>query len=279
MKEKGLNKVQDIFDSHSHKFLEYEEIIYHFGHVGNFLEYQALKLSIPKEAEYIDEVNGSEKDKMEPGDIIDQNSKVTAVMYNYIIQKKYVTQYDHGKLMWQMELNVNWSDSEWSKIRVHIFKVTPAVKYRYMQYRILSKKLTTNYTRSKWDQNILATCYFCKEKTETVIHLLWECKIVKKFWEKIFRWVDYICGIKYVVSVKQVITNQSECTEHKFIDMILIITKQYVYACKCLGTELNVKALISRIHREYFVEKSIAQQNNRITDFKKKWDKYEYAMN
>ena len=195
----GVEKVQDIYDLYEQCFYTYQEMIYHYGNIGTFLEYQALLLDLPKKwKDMLSTCNGTacvndvnDSVELKPLEIIDGNVKVASVLYKYIIEVKAGT-YDHGKFAWQLELKEHWDKNDWESIRLHVTSVTPSTKLHYFQFRVLSKKLTTNYVRSKWDRNVSPLCHFCERQPETIIHLLWECEIVNAFWQKILRWLRYI---------------------------------------------------------------------------------------
>ena len=86
---------------------------------------------------------------------------------------------------WELELNVKLDDI-WKEIRLYPFQITLCTKLRYFQYRILSNRLTTNVKRKMYNPDISDICFFCSRHRETVIHIMWECKEVKKTMESIF---------------------------------------------------------------------------------------------
>ena len=88
----------------------------------------------------------------------------------------------------------------------------------------------------------------------------------------------YICKLECRLTVTQVITNIAECCENQFIDLIIITAKQYIYASKCLQTQLNVSTYIGKLHLEYITESSIAKQSDKLAQFQEKWKTYENAI-
>ena len=151
--------------------------------------------------------------------------------------------YDHGKIMWQVELNENWSMDQWKAIRMKGFNIIPTTKMQWFQFQILSKKLVTNVMRNRWDRQNTEKCTFCKEKPETILHLLWDCTLVQDFWEKLRKWLKYICHLQPVINAKIVVINQSE---DEFIDLVILIAKQYIYAAKCMGETTQNKHTIRK---------------------------------
>ena len=141
--------------------------------------------------------------------------------------------YDHGYVTWKSELKENWDRQMWEEIRVHAFRISLDPKLRWFQYRLLSKKLTTNLMRSKWNRETNPACSFCESSAETTLHIMWECKIIRKFWGEIVRWLEYISKIKIQLNAEIVITNKKYGKDKEFIDIVVLIAKQYIYSCKC----------------------------------------------
>ena len=66
----------------------------------------------------------------------------------------------------------------------------------------------------------------------------------------------------------------------EMINVIFLITKQYVYMCKCREMQLNFMALTRKIHNVYEDEKYIAYNNNKVFAFEKVWYPYsKYVLN
>ena len=65
---------------------------------------------------------------------------------------------------------------------------------------MLSKKLTTNWLRSKWDTNVSPLCFYCKESNETIEHIYLECQTVKMFYRALIKWINYILNVDIVLS-------------------------------------------------------------------------------
>ena len=279
MKMAGITTIRDIFNDHDLKFYDFDVLQFNFGDIGNYLDYYALLQCIPqrwkevmKQVEYdeVEFINETQR-------IICTNKKVSAPIYHKLVGRE-KNDYDHGKITWQTELKNDWDEAEWSEIRMHGYYLSRSTKLRSFQFKLLSKKLVTNVTRCKWDTEISPKCEFCKESDETLIHLLWECDITKLFWKKLQQWLKYTCKIDVNITVITMITNKFDGKHKEFIDTVILITKQYVYACKCLQEKPNVVTVAERIFRMYIAEKAIALQSNKMIKFEKKWKEYSEAI-
>ena len=74
---------------------------------------------------------------------------------------------------------------DWGKSYTLIFLCTNESKLRVFQFKLVHRKLATNYFLFK----IGIKCSFCKESLETLLHLFWECPFVKSFWNEISNWM------------------------------------------------------------------------------------------
>ena len=62
---------------------------------------------------------------------------------------------------------------------------TISTKIRNFQFKFLHRRIATNTSLSKVGISDTALCYLCKTDKETLIHLFWECLVIKTFWERV----------------------------------------------------------------------------------------------
>ena len=74
---------------------------------------------------------------------------------------------------------IDWG---WFKSYTLAFLCTNESKLRVFQFQLLHRKLATNYFLFKIGIKSNDQCSFCKESSETLLHLFWECPFVKSFW-------------------------------------------------------------------------------------------------
>ena len=153
-----------------------------------------------------------------------------------------------------------------------IYSVTNVTKYRSFQYRLLQRGLVTNIQLEKW--NILPSnlCSFCKEKEETVSHLLWFCPCVQPIWERIFRLLQEEYAIYNLkITVENILINCIETRRNSIANFLCLIVKQYIYSQRCLKSPLSVPQIVARIGQIENIEKYIASKNNKIHIHNEKW--------
>ena len=163
------------------------------------------------------------------------------------------------------------SESKWSQISRYINSITLSTKLRYYQYRLLNKKLVLNIHHAKWDHEVSQMCTFCKERPETTINLLFECNQVRWIWLNLEKWCKQILGIQVHFTKELITYNNYRGASRDMINCIILITKQYVYALKCLLTPLNFIQMLTKVHEREFTERCIAHQKNKRYRHHKKW--------
>ena len=155
-------------------------------------------------------------------------------------------------------------------------KLTLSTKLRYFQYRVQNRYLTTNTLLIKWGVVTSDKCYYCEVEKETIVHLLVKCKVVKSFWEKLQRWLDYICALSLdVQDVPALIFNTYKGPFADMVNTIILITKYHVFANRCQGKKLNFIELIASISKFKRIEEVVAGKINKTEKHDHKWCMYD----
>ena len=165
---------------------------------------------------------------------------------------------------------------KWQVIMKQPYGLTVCTKLRSFQYRLNNSILTTNYNRYKWDPNISELCTFCQSDTETYIHLFIKCSHVKKLWYTLAKWLDHFCYIDiYDIDPYELIFNMYKGCFSQLVNTILLITKQFFYARKCLKEPLNFASLAHKISGYRNLEFISAIKNHKMWKFNQKWHIYD----
>ena len=162
----------------------------------------------------------------------------------------------------------------------NIYKITNVTKYRSFQYRLLQRGLVTNIQLEKW--NILTTnlCSFCKNVTETVVHLLCQCTVVRELWNDLSSYIqDRFGQVVLTFEAENILLNRiCPYGRNHVANFICLITKQYIYSQRCQGLSLHFPVLKGKIDQIQNIEKYIAIKNNRLGTHFKKWQGREVSQ-
>jgi hypothetical protein len=76
-------------------------------------------------------------------------------------------------------------------------------------------------------------CNFCKDASDSILHYIWLCPVVKLFWNRIKTWLEEIFDIPIEINMANIvfITNVNECP-FEIIEFVMLFTKYYIHCCK-----------------------------------------------
>ena len=57
-------------------------------------------------------------------------------------------------------------------------------RVKWFQYQVNRMILKTNYIVSIFRPHIMTLCSFCRYRSETILHLLWDCPVVNSFYRQ-----------------------------------------------------------------------------------------------
>ena len=270
----NIDYVYQLIDVEKGQFFSWEILFEQYGQEFDQLFYAGLKSAIPNvwriSVKEIVQFDFAPEDTKYLRGI--ERRITTKMIYWEYVNKKYKP--DGCKTAWEIELDRKFSQEEWDELVPKIFKVTTSVTLRYFQYRIVNRILTTNYMRSKWNKEIDEKCVFCKRKTETVVHMLFECPQVMQLWQALIRWIKYFWKIDLKLNLSIVILNNYDGEEKWLINTVILIMKRYVYVSKCMENQLSFQAYIVQVTETCRTEKYAAIKYDRIKVFNKKWKKF-----
>ena len=264
--DKGIIYVRDLINPITNKVYTCEQFFNRYKLPKNFVKYMGLIDSLP--LKWRKKLN------------CDQNRLeeiITAPLLNLNVQNfsRYVywkvidrIEYHDGTLTsWNHTLNLEIDKDKWQTARVLIFsnRFTYLTKLRYFQYKIFSRKLTTNYLRAKWDQNVSNVCYYCQDKAETINHLLIDCKIIRdQIWKPMFKWLSYMLETEIKQDPVSILFCMYKGKYGGVINLIMLITKYCIYATKCMEKEINFMKVIQEVYGYKDLEYIVATKLDKL---------------
>ena len=276
LRQKGINKIKDIVNMNAKRLYTWGELVEHYGKLNDFLGYHSLVTAIPSKwkriintQNLIENVNTEEK--MEK---IFELECPTSYIYRYLMQR--IEKDDEGELIWTTALKINLEEDQWEKICLYSFQLSPLTKLRYFQYRLLCSKLVTNHHRSRWDKTMTPNCIFCKDELCTTMHLLMECRIVKKLWKAIEIWLSRLLLIRIKITKIDIILNYYQGKYKETINTIMLIVKHYIYASCCQRENISFIGATYRVQEYRKIEKTTLFKLKKYNKYYDKWGKIDY---
>ena len=247
--------VADVYSIPDDRFYSYPELLNITGAQLSFLDYYTLLANIPghwKDLLQTDQ-QGFTKQSLE-----EKVASSSEIYWSLIKKSKLKIRADKSRDMWARDIGMEITDDQWHDHYLSLGKITKSVKLRYFQFRLSHRKLMTTLLRSKWDQKIDPTCTFCHRDLETVWHVLYNWECVKVIWNLLIKWLEYMLDVRIVINDRIVLCNTYQGAYKELINTVFLITKQYIYAQKCLHNQLNIMHLMQRLYEMKNLEHIVA---------------------
>ena len=197
--------------------------------------------------------------------------KISKFIYSKIMQKSNVELIQKLIEKWTQDIpNINLEEVEFENFFQIIPKSIMSPKHRDFQFRLIHRVLVTNKSLKLWKIKESDRCTFCGLECETIKHILWDCMYVNRLWETLFNWITDKTNTTITFTVKDILLGIT-FEEMIAFNCIFIITKQYIYATKCLEQKPDFNQLLSKIQYQKNVEKYIATKNNKLQSYENKW--------
>ena len=152
-----------------------------------------------------------------------------------------------------------------------MYRCTRSTKLRDFQFRFLHMRVVTNKDRMIYGQITSDLCTFCKTDREDIYHLMLHCSFSKKIWHYLQSFLYSKTKIYITFDAKDIILGNEFFPFFQLYNHLIILTKQYLYACKCQEILPEGNILKSKIEQEYEIEKLVGKFENKVDKFKGKW--------
>ena len=241
----------------------------------NFIELNSLLTAIPKDWKLSftnKSVTTLSPTRPHLYDKVVESTKLSAKIYDYLMEEVSSFVCIKKQESWQAELGIEFTMDDFHRANKNIFRVTNVVKYRSFQFRILQRSLVMNKQLVKWGIISSDLCTFCKNTIETSIHLFCKCPVTNLLWQEVWKLVKERFKQTTINTCElNVMMNTVHQNPNHVINFICLVTKQYIYAQKCLKRTLNKQELIEKINLFENIEKYNAIKSGKLTKHIRKW--------
>ena len=177
--------------------------------------------------------------------------------------------------------NIYDKQIQWNKVFLKSTKTTSDPKLKWFQIRTLYKLIPTNrflHLRKIKDSPL---CTFGCTEEETVMHLLYRCPKVQRFWYGILDWIKSKCtNCDNLILTEELIIlgYKNNVFTDKAIDLILVIGKWHLYKCKLQDKEPCIEIFKKELKERYLTEKHIYRSRLNIDVFNHTWLQYKHLI-
>ena len=253
---KKIQYVGDLLDENE-QFMEYSEMCNKYQlrpRTDLWLWFQGITQAIPKEwKRYVREAKVSLEKAMYTVDELVKMKKVSCKLYEFFRDREAKGVIDTYEIRWYEQINSN--EVRINKSFKDLYKITDNVKLRNFQYRLLLGKIFSNDILYKWkiveSPNYDRCRLSIKQSTR---HLLYECKETQKTW-------DFVKNLFETQSrevewtMDKILRNNVHAKPNHIMNLIVLITKQYIHKQKCLELPLSNAEISYEFKTFYEIEK------------------------
>ena len=172
--------------------------------------------------------------------------------------RQFVTAYSEEPIKqqkkWEKDLDIEIE--QWDIIYKLPFHCTRNNKFITFQFKIIHRILSTNSLLFKCKLKETHLCSFCNETKETILHLFWDCYIIRSLWFEIADILRRLCDITLPLSAQHIIFGSELCDF--FTNFLIILVKYYIYSCRFSGTMPCLAGILSMLKQTRKIEKMSA---------------------
>ena len=180
---------------------------------------------------------------------------------------------------WEQALKINITSKDWKNIYQNCFKTVEDKDLKWFQYRILNRILGTNeyLVKLKYKEN--PKCNFCKSETENIVHLLFDCHIVKKIWTELNKILQLNLHPDFNFSLPDIILGIICSTHNKIsINIIILLAKFYIFKTSRANGQLSQQAFGNFLKEFYINQEFAAKLKDRHSLFIKSWGRIQFLF-
>ena len=155
---------------------------------------------------------------------------------------------------------------------ININRITPIVKYRAFQFRLMHNAITCNDRLVHFGQVDTNLCFFCQKHKETVVHLFTQCEIVQKLLQAVIEYFnnEYSISIEEFTPV-EILFNLPEGHENDCISLAILLVKQKVYAAKCQKRMCSKEEILHEFEFVHQMEKQMVDNIAKVRRYNSRW--------
>lgn len=184
-------------------------------------------------------------------------TKISNIVYTELIKPK-INALTSKRQRWEQRLGIQITENEFCRHFANVTKVTIATKFRDFQFRLLHGAIITNTRLFQWNMKPDQSCSFCGMVPESTLHLFCECPSIAEIWSGVREHVAQNAASDVVQlcdwSHKNIIFNLVHPKPGHIINLLIVVTKQFIYRQRCLNAPLFLPLLIQEYEHIYNIE-------------------------
>ncbi|KAF7709832.1 hypothetical protein HF521_016682, partial [Silurus meridionalis] len=105
------------------------------------------------------------------------------ISYLYSLLSGTSSPLDPLRRVWERDMGQSFTDDEWLSIREEVFHKSISSSVHEQNFKFIYRIYLTPVRLHKMYPNVSRMCFKCKSEIGTLMHLFWDCKKIKPFWQ------------------------------------------------------------------------------------------------
>ena len=250
------------------KWLTYQQFTEKYNVECSWLEYHGVLNAMPEYWKFAIKTEGLIDTHIPKANKYLGKPSISRAVYKDLNEDDSVKR--HCMQTWFRKAGILDNVTEYSKHFKRVYAITNITKFRNFQYRLLLNKVFCNDLLVHWGKVTSNTCEFCNSAKQTIMHLLYECTTTNEILQELSGKLNEK-NIKIELSFRNILFNEvHESTKH-VTNFIILVFKQYIYRCKCMGIKPTYLQLKAEIKLAWKIESNTALKHDKVSKSEHKW--------
>ena len=133
-------------------------------------------------------------------------------------------------------LNTKIDEWDWYESFTECTKWTISTKLRSFYFQLRVADIMTNHKLVKMKIKTDQSCNWCECEDQTIVHLFWECPIIKEIWYELSQWMSNVLKNLLEIKMELIFLHDIEAGNvTTIINLIVLIVSRYIYTSKCVN--------------------------------------------
>lgn len=178
-------------------------------------------------------------------------------------------------LQWENDLSINLSPNEWGQIFTLMHKGSINVSTQENRYKLFSKWYRTPEKIHHFHPTIPPTCWRCGADRGTLLHIWWDCNLIRPFWQEINQLITQITTFQMAPSPALYLLHHTHASLRSYKKSLTLHLINAANLCIPAlwrnTTPPTVQDWIRRVDRIADMENLISQSTDHPTKFYVTW--------
>ena len=265
--DKGVIYIKDICTQG--KLMSFQELKYTYGIQCDEMTYNSIISSIPKCWKRMISQTSNDMENASKFGLLQNKNKWTAIVYNCINHSQHGIEDIQRALQIMIKQPISIELAQ--KACAYVKSMTKISKYRSFQMRLLHNAVLCN--DHLYHMQIVETqlCSLCGTEKETPYHILTQCNSMQLVWREIENYLKHQYDISVEFTPQAILSNVVNDNLYHHVNLITLISKQKIYAAKCLRERITTQTIIAEFEFIHQLELQEAIRTVNVKIYNRRW--------